>query len=216
MKTSLKNLRIYATHVLSKAYPLTLWMVRSNLVRVPLNVTVSFSSNRRPLRPPILAPWRRPTMLLQLDRLRTAGIQLSSSRFRTAGSQPNRSQPRTTESQPNSSLPRTAGSRPDSCRPRTAGSQPNSSRPRTAGSWPNNSHCRHNQNQRRWWLRNRGSRSRQLKLLGRHHSPGVCTQVFSLTGAFESGFRLRIRIWENADTSLFNGIMLVGWQSMNP
>jgi hypothetical protein len=33
MKTPLKNLRIYATHVLAKAYPLTLCMARSNLVR---------------------------------------------------------------------------------------------------------------------------------------------------------------------------------------
>jgi hypothetical protein len=33
MKTTLKNLRIYATHVLAKAYPLTLCMARSNLLR---------------------------------------------------------------------------------------------------------------------------------------------------------------------------------------
>jgi hypothetical protein len=33
MKTPLKNLRIYATHVLAKAYLLTLCMARSNLVR---------------------------------------------------------------------------------------------------------------------------------------------------------------------------------------
>ncbi len=33
MKTPLQNLRIYATHVLAKAYPLTLCMARSNLVR---------------------------------------------------------------------------------------------------------------------------------------------------------------------------------------
>ncbi len=33
MKTPLKNLRIYATHVLAKAYPLTLCTARSNLVR---------------------------------------------------------------------------------------------------------------------------------------------------------------------------------------
>jgi hypothetical protein len=33
MKTPLKNLRIYATHVLARAYPLTLCMARSNLVR---------------------------------------------------------------------------------------------------------------------------------------------------------------------------------------
>jgi hypothetical protein len=33
IKTSLKHLRIYATHVLSKAYSLTLFMARSNLVR---------------------------------------------------------------------------------------------------------------------------------------------------------------------------------------
>jgi hypothetical protein len=33
MKTPLKNLRIYTTHVLAKAYPLTLCMARSNLER---------------------------------------------------------------------------------------------------------------------------------------------------------------------------------------
>jgi hypothetical protein len=30
---AIKNLRIYTTHVLAKAYPLTLCMARSNLVR---------------------------------------------------------------------------------------------------------------------------------------------------------------------------------------
>ncbi len=146
--------------------------------------SVSFSSNRRPLRPPILAPWQRPTMLLQLERLRTAGSQLSSSHPRTTGSQPSSSRrPRIAGSRPNNSRPRTAGSQFSSFLPRTAGSQSNSSRPKTAGSRPNNSHRRHNQNQKRWWPRNPGSRSRQLKLLGRRHSPGVCTQVFSLTVA---------------------------------
>jgi hypothetical protein len=33
MKTTLKNLRIYATHVLAKCYPSTLCMARSNLIR---------------------------------------------------------------------------------------------------------------------------------------------------------------------------------------
>jgi hypothetical protein len=33
MKMPLKNMRIYATHVLAKAYPLTLCLGRSNLVR---------------------------------------------------------------------------------------------------------------------------------------------------------------------------------------
>ncbi len=153
-----------------------------------------------------LAPWPQSTVLQQPVCLWTAGSQPNNSRPRTAGSQL-----RTAGSRPDSFYPRTAGSRP-----RTAKSRPSISRPKTAGSQPNSSHRRHNQKPRRWWPRNPGSRSRQLKLLGRRHSPGVCTQVFSLTGAFESGFRLRIRIWENADTSLFNGIMLVGWQSMNP
>jgi hypothetical protein len=33
MKTPFKNMRIYATQVLAKAYPLTLFMARSDLVR---------------------------------------------------------------------------------------------------------------------------------------------------------------------------------------